>query len=143
MIRHLLASESIKAAPLAHKFFVMAREPGIFCHENFAQFWARQYNAGTGVILAELDGLSNVVAVLGLTTFRDPWTNDLNAGELFWFSESGNSGHLVRKALKVAKSIGVKNFFMQHTHALRPDRIAKFYLKMGFKPVFHQYRKEL
>ncbi len=143
MIRALAIEEVCKAAPLARKFFDLAQEPGQFKDENFVRFWERQYSVGTGVVLAEIDDLSQVASIFGFTTFRDPWTDNLNAGELFWFSESGNSGHLVRNALRLAKKMGVESFFLQHTHTLTPERVAKFYAKMGFKPVFHQYRKEL
>ena len=143
MIRALSISELHKAIYLANRFFILAKEPGVFNPDCFISFWVKQYEANKGVILAQTDSFNNVVAIFGFTLYNDPWTNDLNAGELFWHSEQGNSGYLVKKALSIAKQIGVKNFFLQHTTTLTPDKVEKFYRKLGFTPVFNQYRKEL
>jgi hypothetical protein len=143
MIRRCQISELHVAGNLASKFFTLANEPGTFSMDNFIRFWVAQYNAKTGNILSQYDIFGNMVAVIGFTLFNDPWTNELNAGELFWYSEYGNSAFLVRAAMKQAKRAGVKQFFMQHTSTLTPDKIEKFYVKLGFKQVFKQYRKEL
>lgn len=128
--------------PIANRFFSYAREWGTFSPQHFIKFWTNNYANNTGVLLVDLVD-DEIKGFIGVVFCFEPWTGDLIAEEVCWYSEGNNGVRLLKRAQQIAKNVGAKIFYLNHLENDKMEKMKKFYTKNGFKRTYHKYTKEL
>ena len=81
-----------EVVPVATRFFHYANESGSPSGEHWTAFWKSQYNSRMGVLFIETDANDTIIGFYGLVFFQEPWTGDLVAQEVCWYSEGSEIG---------------------------------------------------
>lgn len=131
-----------EAIPMGERFFNLSGEVGVFSPEAFMLFWERQYLNDTGALLVD-ETANGFTSALGLIFYNEPWTGDLVASEVCWYSEGSGGVRLFKFAEQLAKACGAKVLYMQHLNNEDSQRASKLYTKNGFKLGYMRYLKEL
>ena len=132
-------------APLGQKFFdeTEGAFTAKFDAEIFAATWARLIEGGWGFVLgAWIDG--EPVGTIGATVAPDPCNGELVAQEAFWYVDPSKRGvgvRLFHEFVKLADTFASK-ITMGHLIASMPEKLAKLYMREGFKAVEIHYVRE-
>ena len=135
-----------RIAELGPKFWKESKLPGEFIPEVFVSNWTKIIEKDQGVIFANISENSNINGAIGLLLYNDINDGKLIMQEAFWFVDESSRGfgvRLLKKAEKLAESIGVKRFVMTHVLNQYADKLSKLYPKMGFIPLEINYIKNL
>lgn len=97
-------------------------------------------NGYTGGFLAIIDG--KVEGLLAGKEVKTPWSDDRIWHEVVWFMTARFRKYGV-KLLKIAreklKEQGFAAMVMVHMHNSKPDKLARLYDRLGFKPMETNY----
>ncbi len=144
-IRELRLSEVDSLIPLSREFYAASRFLGEFDIEKFRQIWATLLNGDMGVILVWDDG-NGPVGVIGGFVHPELYGGAILAEEMFWFtSEKRRSvGVALYRAFEAwARSRGAESIQMVHLMDSMPEKVASFYVRLGFEPIETRYSKRL
>lgn len=135
-----------KIAELGPKFWSESKLPGDFVPEVFIKNWEKIIERDQGVIFANINENNKVNGAIGLLIYNDINDGKLIMQEAFWFVDESSRGFgikLLKKAEKLAETLGVKRFVMTHVLNQYADKLSKLYPKMGFTPLEINYIKHL
>ncbi|HEY2605567.1 MAG TPA: GNAT family N-acetyltransferase [Paraburkholderia sp.] len=123
---------------------------GGFRLDHFREIWTQLLDGGGGVIFADFDesGASHgaITGLLGGVIHRGIYGDQLIAEEFFWFvreSHRGGGVRLYRRFEQWARERGAASIQMVHLFDSMPEKVARFYLRAGFKPIEMRYAKAL
>lgn len=90
------------------------------------------------ILVAEHAG--TLVGMIGLGSFPDPFSGDLVASELFWYSESPGAGvRLLKRAEAWARCIGAVRLQM----VAPTDGVASMYERLGYELTERAYMRSV
>lgn len=142
MIRKAMIEDLPKMIGLAKEFYNSSKFLDRFNLNIFVINWTNFINNGIGVIwiLNDFDGC------LGAIKYPDANNGELIATELFWFvslNKRREGTKLLTEFEKWAKNEGCKRIIMGYLKDLMPDKVERFYEKMGYRAMETNYIKEI
>lgn len=145
-IRHAELTDLPRLAAGAAEFYAASEFLTAFDIGRFCEIWTTLLRSGSGVIVIEEgpDGLIN--GALGGMSHRDIYGEDLIAEEFFWFMRPDTRGggvRIYRAFERWAKARGAVTLQMVHLLDSMPEKVARFYLAVGFKAAETRYIKKL
>lgn len=150
MIREIAIDELGRVEDAAREFYAASHVLGSFRIDHFRQIWEPLLTSGAGVIFASCDHENKYGAaldgVIGGVIHREIYGDALIAEEFFWFVREAHRGAgvaLYRRFEAWARERGAHSIQMAHLFDSMPEKVAKFYLRAGFKPVEMRYAKDL
>lgn len=145
MIREATIADLPAIAPGAHEFYSKSEFLQDLDMACFIKTWETILRGKWGVIFLLIhDGL--IVGFIGGVQTSDPNNGHLVASEAFWFvqeSARGSGGSLYRAFERWARKSGCRQIQMVHLADSMPERLARFYGKLGFRKAEVRYVKEL
>jgi|TARA_E500000318_G_C3488953_1_gene183535 GNAT superfamily N-acetyltransferase len=133
---HAVISEFYKLMPYKKKTL----DP-----KEWATTWIQLIESGIGKVLALVE--DNVIkGGIGLITHNSLEDGALVTTEAFWYVDEQSRGggiKLFKAAEEYAESIGSERMMMIHLQNSMPEKVKKFYERMGFKKAETTYLKEL
>lgn len=144
-IAKALISDLGKISELGDEFFEEGKIPTQFIPDTFKKTWSGLIKSDMGVIFVmHSNGIP--VGILGGVKYPDPNSGELMASEFFWFVRKGHRGHgtkLLKKFEYWAKEQGAKKIIMMHLSSLMPEKIKKYYERIGYSEIETHYLKEI
>lgn len=146
-IRELLVHEVPQMTVLAIEFWEEGFLPGELIPEVFEDNWFNWMSSGMGFVSAGWDDDVLVGAAGGLIA-PDATDGKVVANEMFWFvSQKHRRGSLGLRVLEefeaVAKSRGARRVSMVHLANDVGARLAKTFVRWGYRPIETHYIKEI
>lgn len=142
MIAICPATRLHEVIPIGLRFFKYANEKGVPNVACWLNYWSIHYQNGTGLLLVE-ENNGEICGFYGMVIAKEPWTGDLVANEVCWYSEGSGGVRMLKMALQIAKEAGVKLFYAHHLNNQDNERLKKLYNKMGFELSYFKYTREL
>ena len=162
MIRKAAIEDLPRLHGLANEFYsassILGRLP--FEMHRFVKAWTNFLESEIGVIFLavsihaperdnntdRLASRDEVTGMIGGIQYPDLYSGVLIATEFFWFVSEANRGTGIRlyKAFEGwAKEQGCEQIRMIHLNDSMPEKLAKFYLRLGYEQSETHYLKEL
>lgn len=133
---HKVVSEFYKLMPYKKK---------ILDPKQWAATWLQLIESGVGKVLSLVED-DEVKGGIGLIMHNSLEDGALVTSEAFWYVDEKSRGggiRLFKAAEEFAKSIGSERMMMIHLQNSMPEKVKKFYERMGFKKAETTYLKEL
>jgi len=96
------------------------------------------------VLVAEEDGAA--VGCAGFALAPNLWTGEVEATELFWYARPGVRGvgtALIRRAEEDLPKFGATKIRMSCLETWKPEALAKFYTRRGYRATERSFQKRL
>lgn len=145
MIRLLAAEEAARLLPCGRAFWKEAGFLGDLHEERFVRAIASGISGGYRLVLVMEEG-ENLVATLGAVLAECDYTGDLLAIENFYYALPQARGHakaMMREFERLSKERGAKRIWMVHLASLSPERMARWYERLGYRPREIAYEKAI
>lgn len=116
-----------------------------FSMNSFVALWSTLIESGQGVIFLMKSG-GEILGAIGGFAHTEQYCDYLVAQEFFWFvhENSRGKGVMLYRALEEwAKSKGCRHLRMVYMKDSMPDKVQRFYERMGMQPMEVIYTKEL
>ncbi len=130
------------AAWYFHKLGCIGRFDGV----SFMRSWQDLMRHGVGFIMQRTNGTPEPHEAMGVLIYPDPCTGQRVAATAFWYAQDDISmaaGMLHERVQREAKERGAVRLFVAGMMNERYDKVAKYLLHAGYKPVEVHYVKEL
>jgi hypothetical protein len=128
--------------PLGERFFILAKEHGIFNPKSFVNFWVNVYNGNKGFVIVNVTD-DKIDGALGLVIYDEFLTGDSVATELFLYSEGKGGLKLLDAAEDLSRKCGAKILYIQHLNDENSEKIIRHYIRRDFSLRYFRYTKEL
>lgn len=142
MIEQVRVKDLSKVVDLAKWFYHKLNPEGEFCAESFVSAWTYLLQGGMALILRR--GESEAIGVI---LYPDPNDGKLAAGVGFWyFADEDHSlanGLLYHELEAALRARNVRKVFFSNLINHRSERVEKFLLHAGYRPVEVHFRKDL
>lgn len=145
LIRPVMIEDLPNMAEGARVFYDSSRFLVGFKLDRFCAFWKGLIEAGSGVIFGLFDG-QRVCGAIGAIMCPDPYSGELQCGELFWFclpEYRGQGVKLLKTLERWAKIQGCSVMRMVHLADSMPEKLERVYGRMGYELVEKHYQKLL
>ena len=147
-IRVLKKEELPKLFKIAETFHSITEVIIPFMPEVFVAKWTELIDNNQGEILVGKREDGSIAGTVGYITFPDINSNQLVGTEMFWFVEPASrntslGGRLIKEYEKRATDKGCKRLYITHLKDSMPERLKKFYIKLGYFEVETHYGKEI
>jgi hypothetical protein len=133
---------------LAQEFYAASRFLVTFDLDLFIKFWTGLLTSEMGVIFTLMEG-HDIVGVIGGIAHREPYSQAFLAHEFFWFVRKESRGGfgslaLYRRFEKWAlEEKRCSSIQMVHLQDSTPEKLKRFYRRLGFEPAETVYVKKL
>ena len=113
----------------------------------FVKFWTAMLTEGFGVVfLLEQEGV--IQGAIGGLAMDDPYNGEMVASEMFWYVAEGHrggigSGRLYKAFETWAVEQCCSEIRMVHLEVSMPERLEKFYMRIGYSLMEKHYSKPL
>jgi hypothetical protein len=148
MIATLKSSDLKEVVGLA-KWFYLKMNPGAldeFNSDAFIATWSKLIDSGIGIVVKR-QGNSGIAEAIGMILYPDPNTGKMAAGFGFWYiaaeDDSLANGFLHERMEDELRERGIKRIFFSNLLNDRYDKVEKFLLHAGYRPVEVHFRKDL
>lgn len=148
-VRRATLEDLPKMQDWATEFYASSKHLNGFQLERFIQFWTAMLNSGAGVIfvVTESNAQGEVIvgAICGMA-HADIYSGDMIASEFAWRVRERSRGAGVRLYYAFenwAREQGCKTIQMVHLSEVMPEKVAKFYLRLGYEAIETRYSKSL
>lgn len=144
-MRELEPEDLPECAALGLSFYEEGDLPGKFIPEVFTENWKDFFHMGIGRILGAWED-GRLVGVVGGVLSPDVNDGELVANEMFWYVLPGSRGvglKLLANYLHLMREAGAKRLTLVHLCGLMPDKLERFYERLGLKPLEIHYRGSL
>jgi hypothetical protein len=142
MIERVTVEDLPKVADLAKWFYYRMNPEGNFSTEAWLKAWTHLLSSGSGLILRR----GNLEAI-GIILYPDPNDGLLAAGFGFWYvaadDDSLANGLLHQRLMDDLRAMGVNRSLFSNLIGPRYDRVGRFLLHAGYRPVEVVHRKDL
>jgi GNAT superfamily N-acetyltransferase len=140
-----------KLEPLAKEFYASSEVLGGFSNafntQRFQEIWTDLLNKRSGVILLlEHEFSGTIIGALGGVMFPEIYTGKPTATEFFFFVSKDSRGDglkLYRAFERWARLMKCSEIRMVHLWDVMPEKVGKFYTRLGFVPTEVHYKKQL
>lgn len=146
MIRQLQSNEVGLLAPSVQSFFKEGALPGGLDVAHFLTSWRRLIESKVGVVFGAFKDNGEFAGSLGAVMAPNLCAPNAMAIECFWFMVDRKTSmaiRLLREFERWAKVSGAKLVAMIHLENLQPVKLAKLYVRMGYRKVEVHYVKEV
>ncbi len=129
----------------AREFYASSKFLHGFELERFVNLWTGFLESGTGVIFVAIHG-EEIVGAIGGIAHQDLYNGRMLASEMFWRVNDGERGEgvrLYRAFERWAEEHGCQRIIMAYLHDVMPEKVARFYERLGFVAVETHYSKTL
>lgn len=149
MLRRATVEDLPKMQGWAEEFYSSSKHLRGFQLGRFIKFWTAMLNSGAGVIfiVTESTALEEVIvgAICGMA-HADIYSGEMIASEFAWRVKEGSRGDGVRLYYAFenwAREQGCETIQMVHLVDVMPEKVAKFYARLGYEPIETRYSKSL
>ena len=150
MIRAITAKDKITILKYTHLFWeeIKGEElAGKLCLESFANFLEVSFRNETLVGWFYEENKKIQGGIL-FSIVSDIFTNKLLLKEIFWFvlpdqRNSWTAYKLIKQAEKFAIENNIDSIFMAHMANPNPEKLSKFYKKIGYNFIQAEYAKKI
>ena len=148
MIRRLEPAELPRLECGAREFYQASAFLGDFDIATFCKVWDQLLSGSTAAIFADVAETGRVNGALGGIIHRELYGARLIADEFFWFMRPDSRETLAGVRLyfafeQWARAQGAAEIQMCHLLDSMPEKVARFYLRQGYKPIEMRFAKAL
>lgn len=131
----------------AQDFAAASRHIRGFDMDRFIAVWTGLLESGAGVIFLLADDQGEIAGMLGGVAYPDIYSGEMIASEFFWFVREqyrGGTGsvRLYREFEDWARARGCTQIRMIHLSDSMPEKLDKFYRRLGFEPIEVHWAKQ-
>lgn len=146
MISLATVDELISVADIASWYFYKCKKLGEFNREVFIATWNNLISTGAGMVIKRTSN-GGVVEGMGALIYPDPHDGALCACSAFWYvtddAKGLEGGMLYLEVETILKERGIARFYMTSLINQRDEKVSKYLLHAGYKPIEVVYGKEL
>jgi GNAT superfamily N-acetyltransferase len=130
----------------AEEFYAASQFLTGFDLERFSALWKGLLESEAGVIFSFDDNDGQWAGMLGGMAYPDIYSGVMTASEMFWYVRDGHRGQgikLYRAFEEWARERECKVIRMVHLADVMPEKVARFYEKVGFVMIETHFSKTL
>lgn len=146
LIRPATIEDLPQCGPCAEKFYASSQHLKTFDINRFVAMWTALLSNETGAMFLVLDQNEIVGAIAGVA-YPEAYSDELICQEFYWFISPEHRGmggvRLYKMFEDWARSKGCSQIRMGHLLDSMPEKVSKFYERMGFVAAEVNYFKSL
>lgn len=145
LIRQATVEDLPRLSACATEFYSSSKFLKTFDLGKFVAMWAALLQNGTGVIFV-IEESGELVGTIGGVAYPEAYSSELIAQEFFWWINRESRGRGIRLYKEFedwARERGCSQIRMGHLLDSMPEKVAKFYERMGFVAVEVNFCKTL
>lgn len=145
LIRQARVEDLPRLSACAEEFYASSKFLKTFDLDRFVAMWTALLGNETGVIFLLCEG-EEISGTIGGVAYPEAYSSEVIAQEFFWYSLSTSRGagvRLYRAFEEWARARGCSQIRMGHLVDSMPEKVARFYERMGFVPIEVNFCKSL